>query len=121
MRSTTLATPVVTIHSASSRPKLASGVHLPAAMGRSSAVTTLTPIFLLFFVSHAALIIYGIFSKWFTYNDRRVVDGGVDAVAFSTVGSGRLLSFIQTAFVQLNLLFMVLVLAGVGIYLLMGR
>ena len=66
-------------------------------------------------------IIYGIFSKWFTYNDRRVVDGGVDAVAFSTVGSGRLLSFIQTAFVQLNLLFMVLVLAGVGIYLLMGR
>ncbi len=65
--------------------------------------------------------IYGIFSRAFTYNDRRVVDGGVDAVAFSTVGSGRLLSFIQTAFLQYNLLFMVLVLAGVGIYLLMGR
>jgi NADH-quinone oxidoreductase subunit L len=65
--------------------------------------------------------IYGIFSKWFTYNDRRVVDGGVDAVAFSTIGSGRILSFIQTAFLQYNLLFMVLVLAGVGIYLLMGR
>ncbi len=65
--------------------------------------------------------IYGIFSKWFTYNDRRVVDGGVDAVAFSTIGSGRLLSFIQTAFLQYNLLFMVLVLAGVGIYLVMGR
>ena len=65
--------------------------------------------------------IYGIFSKWFTYNDRRVVDGGVDTVAFSTVGSGRLLSFIQTAFLQYNLLFMVLVLAGVGIYLVMGR
>ena len=65
--------------------------------------------------------IYGLFTKWFTYNDRRVVDGGVDAVAFSTVGSGRLLSFIQTAFLQYNLLFMVLVLAGVGIYLLMGR
>jgi hypothetical protein len=31
------------------------------------------------------------------------------------------LSFIQTALVQLNLLFMVLVLAGVGLYLLMGR
>jgi len=45
----------------------------------------------------------------------------VDAVAFSTVGSGRLLSFIQTAFLQYNLLFMVLVLAGVGIYLMMGR
>jgi NADH-quinone oxidoreductase subunit L len=28
-------------------------------------------------------VIYGFFSKWFTYNDRRVVDGGVDAVAFS--------------------------------------
>ena len=42
--------------------------------------------------------IYGFFSKWFTLNDRRVVDGGVDTVAFSTVGSGRLLSFIQTAF-----------------------
>jgi NADH-quinone oxidoreductase subunit L len=65
--------------------------------------------------------IYGFFTKWFTYNDRRVVDGGVDGVAFSTVGSGRLLSFIQTAFLQYNLLFMVLVLAGVGIYLLMGR
>jgi NADH-quinone oxidoreductase subunit L len=50
-----------------------------------------------------------------------VVDGGVDAVAYSTIGSGRLLSFIQTAFLQLNLLFMVLVLAGVGLYLLMGR
>jgi NADH-quinone oxidoreductase subunit L len=65
--------------------------------------------------------IYGIFSKWFTYNDRRVVDGGVDAVAFTTIGGGRLLSFIQTAFLQYNLLFMVLVLAGVGIYLMMGR
>ncbi|MDD2902764.1 MAG: NADH-quinone oxidoreductase subunit L [Syntrophales bacterium] len=66
-------------------------------------------------------VIYGTFSRIFTYNDRRVVDGGVDAVAFSTIGSGRLLSFLQTAFVQLNLLFMVLVLAGVGLYLLMGR
>jgi NADH-quinone oxidoreductase subunit L len=65
--------------------------------------------------------IYGMFSRLFTYNDRRVVDGGVDAVAYSTIGSGRLLSFLQTAFLQLNLLFMVLVLAGIGIYLLMGR
>ncbi len=65
--------------------------------------------------------IYGFFSRICTYNDRRVVDGGVDAVAFSTIGSGRLLSFIQTAFLQYNLLFMVLVLAGVGLYLLMGR
>ena len=65
--------------------------------------------------------IYGTFSRLFTLNDRRVVDGGVDAVAFSTVGSGRLLSFIQTAFLQYNLFFMVMVLAGVGIYLLMGR
>jgi NADH-quinone oxidoreductase subunit L len=64
--------------------------------------------------------IYGLFSRWFTYNDRRVVDGGVDAVAFSCQGSGRLLSFLQTAFLQYNLLFMVLVLAGLGIYLLMG-
>ena len=65
--------------------------------------------------------IYGFFTKWFTYNDRRVVDGGVDAVAFGAIGGGRLLSYIQTAFLQLNILFMVLVLAGVGIYLLMGR
>jgi NADH-quinone oxidoreductase subunit L len=50
-----------------------------------------------------------------------VVDGGVDAVAFSTVGGGRLLSLVQTAFLQYNLFFMVVVLAGVGIYLLMGR
>jgi NADH-quinone oxidoreductase subunit L len=67
------------------------------------------------------VVIYGTFSKIFTYNDRRVVDGGVDAVALGTIGSGRLLSFLQTAFLQLNLLFMVLVLAGVGIYLLLGR
>ena len=65
--------------------------------------------------------IYGGFTRIFTLNDRRVVDGGVDAVAFSTVGSGRLLSFIQTAFLQYNLFFMVIVLAGVGIYLIMGH
>jgi NADH-quinone oxidoreductase subunit L len=65
--------------------------------------------------------IYGTFSRMFTLNDRRVVDGGVDTVAFSTVGSGRILSFIQTAFLQYNLLFMILVLAGVGIYLVMGH
>jgi NADH-quinone oxidoreductase subunit L len=65
-------------------------------------------------------VIYGFFSKWFTYNDRRVVDGGVDAVAYSCEGGGRILSFLQTAFLQYNLLFMVLVLAGLGIYLLMG-
>jgi NADH-quinone oxidoreductase subunit L len=64
--------------------------------------------------------IYGFFSKWFTYNDRRVVDGGVDAVAYSCEGGGRILSLLQTAFLQYNLLFMVLVLAGLGIYLLMG-
>jgi hypothetical protein len=50
-----------------------------------------------------------------------VVDGGVDAVAFSTVGGGRYLSFFQTALLQLNLLFMVLVVAGIGLYLVMGR
>jgi NADH-quinone oxidoreductase subunit L len=66
-------------------------------------------------------VIYGVFSRLFTLNDRRVVDGGVDALAYGTIGSGRLLSFIQTAFLQLNILFMVLVLAGIGIYLLMGR
>jgi NADH-quinone oxidoreductase subunit L len=66
-------------------------------------------------------VIYNTFSKIFTYNDRRVVDGGVDAVALGCIGGGRLLSFLQTALLQLNLLFMVLVLAGVGIYLLMGR
>jgi NADH-quinone oxidoreductase subunit L len=64
--------------------------------------------------------IYGFFSRWFTLNDRRVVDGGVDTVAYSTVGSGRLLSFLQTAFLQFNLLFMVVVLAAVGLYLLLG-
>jgi NADH:ubiquinone oxidoreductase subunit 5 (subunit L)/multisubunit Na+/H+ antiporter MnhA subunit len=65
-------------------------------------------------------VIYGTFSKWFTYNDRRVVDGGVDAVAFTTVGGGRYLSLFQTALLQLNLLFMVLVVAGIGLYLVMG-
>jgi len=53
--------------------------------------------------------IYGIFSKWFTYNDRRVVDGGVDTVAFSTVAAAGSCPSFKPAFLQYNLLFMVLV------------
>ncbi|RJX35932.1 MAG: NADH-quinone oxidoreductase subunit L [Desulfarculus sp.] len=63
-------------------------------------------------------VVYGVFSRLFTLNDRRVVDGGVDGVCRGTVGGGWLLSFLQSGLLQYNLFTMVLIIALVGLYFL---
>ncbi|KMY68162.1 NADH-quinone oxidoreductase subunit L [Desulfocarbo indianensis] len=64
-------------------------------------------------------VVYGVFSRLCTLNDRRVVDGAIDGVCRGTVGAGWLLSFLQSGLLQYNLFAMVLVIALVGIYFLL--
>jgi NADH-quinone oxidoreductase subunit L len=63
-------------------------------------------------------MVYGVFSRLFTLNDRRVVDGSIDGVCRGTVLSGWLLSFVQRPLLQYNLFTMVLIIALVGLYFL---
>ena len=65
-------------------------------------------------------VIYGVFSRLFTMNDRRVVDGSIDGVSRATVGMGWVLSFLQSGLLQFNLLAMVLCIALVGLYFLLA-
>jgi NADH-quinone oxidoreductase subunit L len=60
-------------------------------------------------------VIYGIFSNLFTRNDRRVIDGGIDGMCRATIGSGRLLSFVQSGMLQYNLMVMFGALAAAGL------
>jgi NADH-quinone oxidoreductase subunit L len=60
-------------------------------------------------------VIYGTFSNLFTLNDRRVIDGGIDGMCRATVGSGRLLSFVQSGMLQYNLMVMFAALALVAL------
>lgn len=64
-------------------------------------------------------VVYGVFSRLFTMNDRRVVDGAIDGVCRGTVGTGWLLSFLQSGLLQYNLFAMVLIIAMVGLYFLL--
>lgn len=61
-----------------------------------------------------ALVYCGL-TNVFTRNDRRVIDGGIDGICRFTVGSGRSLSFLQSGWLQYNLVIMV---AGVGLMVL---
>jgi NADH-quinone oxidoreductase subunit L len=61
-------------------------------------------------------VIYGIFSNLFTRNDRRVIDGGIDGLCRATIGSGWVLSFLQSGMLQYNLMVMFAVLALVALY-----
>jgi NADH-quinone oxidoreductase subunit L len=61
-------------------------------------------------------VIYGIISNLFTRNDRRVIDGGIDGVCKATVGSGWMLSFLQSGMLQYNLMVMFAVLGLVALY-----
>jgi NADH-quinone oxidoreductase subunit L len=65
-------------------------------------------------------LIYGTFSRLFTLNDRRVIDGGVDAVSQATIGGGWLLSRLQFAQVQRNLMLAFVVVAGLGLILVLS-
>jgi NADH-quinone oxidoreductase subunit L len=60
-------------------------------------------------------VIYGTFSNLFTLNDRRVIDGGIDGMCRATIGSGRLLSFVQSGMLQYNLMVMFAALALVAL------
>ncbi len=64
-------------------------------------------------------VVYGVFSRLFTLNDRRVVDGAIDGACRATVGTGWLLSFVQSGLLQYNLFAMVLIIAMVGLYFLL--
>ncbi len=64
-------------------------------------------------------VVYGVFSRFLTMNDRRVVDGAIDGVCRGTVGTGWLLSFLQSGLLQYNLFAMVLIIALVGLYFLL--
>ncbi|MEW6265688.1 MAG: NADH-quinone oxidoreductase subunit L [Thermodesulfobacteriota bacterium] len=61
-------------------------------------------------------VIYGLFSRLFTLNDRRVVDGGIDGLCRGVIGGGWLLSYLQNPRLQSNLLLMVLGVAVMGLY-----
>lgn len=65
-------------------------------------------------------VIYGTFSNLFTRNDRRVIDGAIDGMCRATIGSGRLLSFVQSSMLQYNLMvmFAALALVALGFYFL---
>jgi NADH-quinone oxidoreductase subunit L len=65
-------------------------------------------------------VIYGTFSRLFTLNDRRIVDGGIDGFCRGTVGVGRMLSFLQSGKLQYNLFTLVLVVAVLGLYFLLA-
>jgi NADH-quinone oxidoreductase subunit L len=65
-------------------------------------------------------VIYGTISNLFTRNDRRVIDGAIDGMCRATIGSGRLLSFVQSGMLQYNLMvmFAALALVALGFYFL---
>ncbi len=61
-------------------------------------------------------VIYGGFSRLFAANDRKVIDGSVDGFARLTAESGGLLSRLQTAWVQRNLLVLFAVLTLMALF-----
>jgi NADH-quinone oxidoreductase subunit L len=61
-------------------------------------------------------VIYGVFSRLFTINDRRMVDGAVDGICRGTVGGGFLLSFLQNGRLQFNLVITAALTAVMGIF-----
>ncbi len=65
-------------------------------------------------------VIYGLFSRLFTFNDRRVIDGGIDGFCRGTVGLGWALSLVQSGKLQYNLLTMMVVIAVLGMYFLLA-
>ncbi len=65
-------------------------------------------------------LIYGFFSRFFTLNDRRVVDGSIDGICRGTVGFGRVLSFVQSGYLQYNLYIVIVVLAAMLLYFFVG-
>ena len=61
-------------------------------------------------------VIYGGISRICTFNDNRVIDGGIDKLGQKTVDSGRMLSRLHAGMVQFKLLVVFAVMVLVGAY-----
>ena len=61
-------------------------------------------------------IIYNGFSRLFTLNDNRVIDGGIDGLGRGTVESGRFVSYLHNGMVQYRLLAIFIVLVLLMVY-----
>ena len=55
-------------------------------------------------------------SRLCNLNDRKVIDGSIDGMCEATVGSGRVVAFLQTGMVQYRLLAIFAVLALIALY-----
>lgn len=64
-------------------------------------------------------VIDGFFSKLSTRNDQQIIDGGIDGLSRFTLGSGRVLSFLQSGLLRHNLFFVFAVIAVVALYFLL--
>ena len=62
------------------------------------------------------IFIYGVVSKLFTLNDKKVIDGGIDGLGKGTVETGRFVSFLHLGMIQYRLLTICVVLVLLGIY-----
>lgn len=63
-------------------------------------------------------VIDGFFSRLSTRNDQQIIDGGIDGLSRFTLGSGRVLSFLQSGLLRYNLFLVFAVLAVVALYFL---
>ena len=64
------------------------------------------------------MVIYNVFSRLFTLNDNRVIDGTIDGLGKGTIGLGRLVSFLHSGMVQYRLLAIFIVLVLLTMYFL---
>jgi NADH-quinone oxidoreductase subunit L len=62
------------------------------------------------------IFIYGMVSKLFTQNDKKVIDGGLDGLGKAIVETGRFVSFLHLGMVQYRLLTIFVVLVLLGVY-----
>lgn len=62
------------------------------------------------------IFIYGVVSKLFTQNDKKVIDGGIDGLGKATLETGRFASLLHLGMVQYRLLTIFVVLVFLGLY-----
>jgi NADH-quinone oxidoreductase subunit L len=62
------------------------------------------------------IVIYNVFSRLFTLNDNRVIDGSIDGLGKGTIEIGRFVSYLHTGMVQYRLLVIFIVLVLLMVY-----
>ena len=62
------------------------------------------------------IFIYGIVSKLFTQNDRKVIDGSLDGLGIGTIETGRFVSFLHQGSIQYRLLMIFVVMVLLALY-----